>query len=251
MRAGAVDAAGAGSTAARRRRLGVPGRAGVVGRLRRAARPSRENRAVPPAPRAPRTGRERVRSASGWAVTAALVGVLVWFGWPSTLGGCTTLTIVSGHSMEPTYYTGDLVVSRCGTPGTGDVVVYTPPGLDRGRIIHRVVGGDAGDGWVIQGDNNDFLDPWRPHAGDVLGIARLHVPGLGRVASILLDPWAWASLLVVAAGVLLWPAPPERAASPGSASPSEPPTADPAVPTADPAVPAAPAPAGAPAPGVP
>ncbi len=145
----------------------------------------------------------------GWAGTAVLVGVLVWFGWPSTLGGCTTLTIVSGHSMEPTYYTGDLVVSRCGTPAAGDVVVYTPPGLERGRIIHRVVGGDADDGWVIQGDNNDFLDPWRPHAADVLGIARLHVPGLGRVASILLDPWAWASLLVVAAGVLLWPSRPE------------------------------------------
>lgn len=150
-----------------------------------------------------------MRGLLGWVVTAALVGVLVWFGWPSTLGGCTTLTIVSGHSMEPTYYTGDLVVSRCGTPGEGDVVVYTPPGLDRGRIIHRVVGGDAIDGWVIQGDNNDFLDPWRPHAADVLGIARLHVPGLGRVASILLDPWAWASLLVVAAGILLWPSRPE------------------------------------------
>jgi len=198
----AVEPAGAGSTAAPRRRLGVPGRLRTVGRPRGGG-------AVPRAPRAPRTRRERLRSALGWAVTAALVGVLVWFGWPSTLGGCTTLTIVSGHSMEPTYYTGDLVVSRCGTPEAGDVVVYTPPGLDHGRVIHRVVGGDAGDGWVIQGDNNDFLDPWRPHAADVLGIARLHVPGLGRVASILLDPWAWASLLVVAAGVLLWPAPPE------------------------------------------
>lgn len=225
MRSGAVEAAGAGSTAARRRRLGVPGgvaggAAGrVAGRLRVAGR--RAGGAVPPAPRAPRTRRERVRSALGWAVTAALVGVLVWFGWPSTLGGCTTLTIVSGHSMEPTYDTGDLVVSRCGTPEAGDVVVYTPPGLDRGRIIHRVVGGDAGDGWVIQGDNNDFLDPWRPHAGDVLGIARLHVPGLGRVASILLDPWAWASLLVVAAGVLLWPAPPSGSSESGSSEPRE------------------------------
>nr|WP_281728269.1 signal peptidase I [Cellulomonas denverensis] len=138
-------------------------------------------------------------------LTAAVVAVLVWFGWPTTLGGCTTLTIVSGHSMEPTYYTGDLVVSRCGRPEVGDVVVYTPPGVDQGRVIHRVVGGDARDGWAIRGDNNDFYDPWRPHQEDVLGIAVLHVPGLGRVAAILLDPWAWASLLVIAAGVLLWP----------------------------------------------
>jgi signal peptidase len=138
--------------------------------------------------------------------------VLVWFGWPSTLGGCTTLTIVSGHSMEPTYYTGDLVVSRCGVPEAGDVVVYTPAGVADGRVIHRVVGGSAGDGWVIQGDNNDFLDPWRPHQEDVLGIARVHVPGLGRLAAVLLDPWAWASLIVVAGGVLLWPSRPEPAA---------------------------------------
>lgn len=162
------------------------------------------------APRVPRTPRERVRSAVGWAVTAGVVAVLVWFGWPSTLGGCTTLTIVSGRSMEPTYRTGDLVVSRCGKPDVGDVVVYTPPDLERGRIIHRVVAGDAAAGWVIQGDNNDFLDPWRPHTADVLGIARLHVPGLGRVASVLLDPWAWLSLVVVAGGILLWPNPADR-----------------------------------------
>lgn len=199
----------------------MPGRGRVPG-LRRDAGSSG-------AERAPLTRRERARGVLGWAVTAALVGVLVWFGWPSTLGGCTTLTIVSGHSMEPTYYTGDLVVSRCGTPAAGDVVVYTPPGLERGRIIHRVVGGDADGGWVIQGDNNDFLDPWRPHAGDVLGIARLHVPGLGRVASILLDPWAWASLLVVAAGVLLWPARPEPGGGGGEAGSAGAASADPGV----------------------
>lgn len=150
-------------------------------------------------------GGGRLRSTAGWAVTALVIGVLVWFGWPTNLGGCTTLTIVSGHSMEPTYYTGDLVVSRCGEPAVGDIVVYTPAGMDRGRIIHRVVDGDAASGWVMQGDNNAFLDPWRPTRHDVLGIARLHVPGLGRVAAILLDPWSWASLLVVAAGALLWP----------------------------------------------
>ncbi len=148
----------------------------------------------------------RVRGALGWVATAGVVAVLVWFGWPSTLGGCTTLTIVSGHSMEPTYRTGDLVVSRCGVPVAGDVVVYRPPDATEGRIIHRVVAGDAADGWVLQGDNNDFLDPWRPRLQDVLGTAVLHVPGLGRVASVLLDPWAWASLVVLAGGVLLWPA---------------------------------------------
>jgi signal peptidase len=196
-------------------------------------RPAPAGRRV--APVAPGTARDRLRSTIGWAGTAGIVAVLVWFGWPSTLGGCTTLTIVSGHSMEPTYYTGDLVVSRCGPPAVGDVVVYTPPDLERGRIIHRVVAGDAEAGWVIQGDNNDFLDPWRPHADDVLGIARVHAPGLGRVASILLDPWAWLSLVVVAGGVLLWPNPadrrtdetPDAERQPADPEPAEPGPADP------------------------
>ncbi len=168
----------------------------------------------------------RVRSVLGWSLTAALVGVLVWFGWPSTLGGCTTLTIVSGRSMEPTYRTGDLVVSRCGTPEVGDVVVYSPPGYDA-RIIHRVVDGDAAAGWLIRGDNNGFLDPWRPRQDDLHGIARIHLPGVGRVALLLLDPWAWAALVVVAGGVLIWPSRPEPAdgddgPAPGDAAPGAP-----------------------------
>ena len=66
------------------------------------------------------------------------LGVLLW---PTSLGGCTTLTIVSGQSMEPTYFTGDLVVARCGAArASADVVVYEPPELGGGRIIHRLVG---------------------------------------------------------------------------------------------------------------
>ena len=64
--------------------------------------------------------------------------------------------------MEPTYYTGDLVVARCGEPQVGDVVVYEPTDLGGARIIHRIVGGDADDGWEMQGDNNDFVDPFTP-----------------------------------------------------------------------------------------
>ena len=63
-------------------------------------------------------------------VAALVVG---YFLWPTSLGGCTTLTIVSGHSMEPTYYTGDLVVSRCGDYQVGDIVVYNPPNMGAAR----------------------------------------------------------------------------------------------------------------------
>lgn len=142
-------------------------------------------------------------TSSIWLIGALVVG---WFLWPSSLGGCTTLTIVSGEFMEPTYYTGDLVVSRCGEVAPGDVIVYNPPNLGGARIIHRIVDGNADDGWIVQGDNNDFLDPWEPTDDDILGRAVLHLPQVGKFASILLSPLTWISLLVIALAIVVWPA---------------------------------------------
>ncbi|MCV2395066.1 signal peptidase I [Actinotalea sp. M2MS4P-6] len=161
---------------------------------------------------APATGAgllRRLRRHAGDAlflVTALVVG---WFLWPTSLGGCTTLTIVSGHSMEPTYYTGDLVVARCGGYQVGDIVVYNPPDVGEARVIHRIVGGDAAEGWVIQGDNNDFLDPWQPTDERILGRAVLHLPKVGLVGTVLVSPITWVSLLLVAAALVIWPSKPE------------------------------------------
>lgn len=133
-----------------------------------------------------------------------LVAVLLlgWL-WPAQLGGCTSLVVVSGGSMEPTYAPGDLLVARCGEPAVGDVVVYEPPTVPGARVVHRVVGGDAA-GWELQGDANDWLDPWQPEQGHVLGRVVLHLPGLG-ITGVLLDPLLWVALVVVGAGLALWP----------------------------------------------
>ncbi|MBU4213899.1 MAG: signal peptidase I [Actinobacteria bacterium] len=149
-------------------------------------------------------GRRALRAAP--TVLLYLLGAwAVWFVWPASLGGCTTLTIVSGHSMEPTLRTGDLVVARCGQAQVGDIVVYAPPGMDRARVIHRVVGGDGAGGWSMQGDNNAWVDPFAPTDSRVIGIARARVPGVGAAATVLVNPWLWASVLVLAAALLVWP----------------------------------------------
>ncbi|MFS0701831.1 signal peptidase I [Cellulomonas sp. 179-A 4D5 NHS] len=158
------------------------------------------------APRSAPGKPRRALSVLGDLALIAVVGLLAWVMWPSTLGGCTTITIVSGHSMEPTYYTGDLVISRCGQPGIGDVVVYQPAAENGARVIHRIVGGTAEAGWRVQGDNNDFTDPWTPRGEEILGIARLHVAHAGSVAAILLSPMTWTSILVLGAALLVWPA---------------------------------------------
>jgi len=71
----------------------------------------------------------RLRGVGSWIVFG-LVVVLAVLLWPHQWGGRTSLTIVSGHSMDGTYSTGDLVVGRVGTAEVGDVVVFRPPGLD-------------------------------------------------------------------------------------------------------------------------
>jgi signal peptidase len=150
---------------------------------------------------------------AAWILGSLTIGYLLW---PSSLGGCTTLTIVSGESMEPTYYTGDLVVSRCGPVEVGDVIVYNPPNVGGARVIHRIVDGNAEDGWVVQGDNNGFLDPWEPTDDQILGSARLHIPQVGRFAAILLSPLTWISLMIVALAIVVWPSKePEDGAEPG------------------------------------
>jgi len=156
-----------------------------------------------------------------WVAGSLIVG---WVLWPSSLGGCTTLTIVSGHSMEPTYYTGDLVVSRCGPVEIGDVIVYSPPDVGGARVIHRIVDGDA-SGWIVQGDNNDFLDPWQPTEENILGSAVLHLPQVGKFAAILLSPLTWISLMMVALAVVVWPGrKPEETAEPDETQPQDPET---------------------------
>lgn len=149
------------------------------------------------------------------AVLAAALGI-AWL-WPASLGGCTTLVVVSGGSMEPTYSSGDLLVARCGDASVGDVVVYEPPTVPGARVVHRVVGGDP-SGWVVQGDANAWLDPWTPGQEQVVGRVVAHLPGLG-LTPLLLDPLLWAAVVVLGLGLLLLPARRAPAGQPGPAVP--------------------------------
>lgn len=124
----------------------------------------------------------------------ALLGALYLFG-ASGLGGGFTQVIVYGVSMQPTMYTGDLaLVQRRSRYAVGDIVAYrveSNEGLNvpqGGIVIHRIIGGTAQDGFVMQGDNNSFIDPWRPTPDTIVGRAWLYVPRLGAVFSYLQDP---------------------------------------------------------------
>ncbi len=133
-----------------------------------------------------------------------IVAIDAWYLWPTSLHGSTSMVIVSGTSMEPTYFTGDLVIARKADPSVGDVIVYAPAGLGGSQIVHRIIGGDATEGWQLQGDNNDFVDPFTPKGDEVKGVVMVHYANFGRVTVLLLNPVVWAFLLLISIVLLVW-----------------------------------------------
>ena len=138
--------------------------------------------------------------------------LLVAGGWffvlrPVTLGGGAGYVTIRGTSMEPTYVTGDLVITRkAATYAKGDVVAYRVPDGQFGEgivVIHRVIGGNATDGFVILGDNNEFKDDWRPRPKDMVGKAWVHIPRLGTMLAFLHAPVPMAALASAIAVVLV------------------------------------------------
>ena len=148
----------------------------------------------------------RVVSFLGSLALWLVVAFCAWILWPSSLGGSTTFIIVNGHSMEPDYGPGDLLVARSGEPAIGDVVVYEP-GAQYGnaKVVHQIIGGDGASGWEIQGTNNTFVDQWRPTNDQIVGIVQVHVPSLGALGAAMLSPYFWAALVMIAAALILWP----------------------------------------------
>jgi signal peptidase len=133
-----------------------------------------------------------------------IVAIDAWYLWPSQLGGDTSIVVVSGESMEPTFYGGDMVIARKMEPSVGDAIVYAPEALDGSQIVHRIIGGSADEGWQMQGDNNDFVDPFTPRGAEVKGVVLVHYSNFGRVTVLLLNPMVWAFVLLAAMVLMLW-----------------------------------------------
>ena len=110
---------------------------------------------------------------------------------PTALGGAASYVVVQGHSMEPTYEDGDLVLVReAGTLREGDIIAFRAGGSfdDPTRIIHRIVG-DAGDGtFNTQGDNRDRDRPLDPGPDDIIGKALSTSPWPARPPAFLTQP---------------------------------------------------------------
>jgi signal peptidase I len=151
----------------------------------------------------------------GLPLTIALF--LAWFLVlrPVTLGGPAGYVIVAGVSMEPTFHTGDLAITqRRAAYQVGDVVAFSTEG---GVVIHRIVGGDADQGFITQGDNRDQPDLWRPRPGEIVGAVWILVPGVGNALAFVRQPPILAALAAAIAFLLAFTAGPGRRRGPGTA----------------------------------
>lgn len=156
------------------------------------------------------------RSAAALAGLPLTITLLVaWFLFlrPVTLEGPAGYVIVAGVSMEPTFHTGDLAITqRRAEYQVGDVVAFS---TDGGVVIHRIVGGDADQGFITQGDNREQPDLWRPRPGEIVGATWILIPGLGHALAFARQPAILAALAASLAFFLAFTAGPVQRRGPG------------------------------------
>jgi signal peptidase len=137
---------------------------------------------------------------AGWVI----VSMLLLFTGANVTGLVDSRVVMTG-SMIPAINPGDLVISTSPnrlTPEKGDVVIYTGKKFDGSTVAsfaHRIIGGDAVNGFEVKGDNNPDPDVQKPVLSEIEGVVFLTIPLLGK----LLSPQVFILLLLCGFGIWL------------------------------------------------
>ncbi len=130
-----------------------------------------------------------------WRLPAAVANILliiglaaIWLAFaPLKLGGQVSYVMVNGISMEPGFHTGDLAVMRQAADyQVGDIVAYGDAQMNA-NVIHRIIGME-GDHFVLKGDNNSWIDAYRPTQAEIVGKLWLHLAQVGKVVEWVRSP---------------------------------------------------------------
>ncbi len=133
-------------------------------------------------------------------VTLGLIATWLAVFRPTALGGSTSYVFVEGESMAPELSWGDLAIVRKGSYEVGDVVAFRLSEDEGGAfVIHRIVGGNETDGFLIRGDNADEPDLWRPTGDEIVGKLWLNVPGGADWLRVVSAPLPLAALVGILA----------------------------------------------------
>ncbi|HEX2783680.1 MAG TPA: signal peptidase I [Ilumatobacteraceae bacterium] len=132
---------------------------------------------------------------------AGAVVLCVWWIWPTRFGGETTVVVVQGTSMQPTFASGDLIVAhRLDHYSPGEIVVFRVdvPGAGHRLVVHRLLGIDPDGHITTRGDNRTSADGFDLTTNDIVGRAVLRVPK-GALILRLLSRW-W--ILAIVTGMI-------------------------------------------------
>ena len=141
----------------------------------------------------------RARTIAGLLVVIAVGIVCVGYA-PTNLGGKTTYVSTYGTSMQPRFHAGDLAVVKAARDyRVGDVAAYRSSTLDDAVVLHRIVAINDGR-YTFKGDNNDFLDPSRPTADQIVGRLRFRIAHGGTIRGFIARPYILYPLLALVIG---------------------------------------------------
>jgi signal peptidase I len=134
-------------------------------------------------------------------LVAAVAAIWLAFA-PAQLGGQVTYVLVNGISMEPGFHTGDLALMRpAASYQVGDIVAYHDA-IMNAEIIHRIFGMDQ-DRFIMKGDNNSWIDEYRPAPAEIAGKLWLHLPKFGTVLLWARSPINTALTAALIGGLLM------------------------------------------------
>lgn len=135
----------------------------------------------------------------------AIIGLIVMaiIFLPAQLGGRLTCLVVNGVSMEPTFHKGDFVIVRAADQyDVRDIAAYKNQELEEATVIHRIVKINK-DNFVFQGDNNTWVDDYKPTKDEIIGKLWLHFPVIGNGINWLKKPINLALVILVVGGILM------------------------------------------------
>ena len=128
-----------------------------------------------------------------------------------TLGPSWTAYTVQGHSMEPEFQPGDLIITsreKAAAVQTGEIIVFVADWASDKydhRVVHRVVATGKIDGQHIaytRGDANSLVDPQPVNLDQGIRVVRYRLHSGGLLARIIAGPFMLATVATLAAGML-------------------------------------------------
>ena len=151
------------------------------------------------------TKREKTRSPFKFIVEIVGVSVIAAVIAMMAFGAIQLRTVLTG-SMVPFIHPGDIVVAAApqwDPPKIGKVAIYHARDLQGHAVsswAHRIIAGNATDGFTFKGDANPAPDLNHPKMNDIEGVMLFKIPALGKylnpftvglgIAGIALISWA-------------------------------------------------------------